>query len=71
VSVTRTRSRLANEVKRAKRDQDDQSEERVADARRELAVAKLEAYIAAVVAAAPPLSEDQKQRLALLLRATP
>ncbi len=71
MSVTGARSILANEVKRAKRTTDPASQARVADARRELAAAKLEAYIKAVVAACPPLSEDQKQRLRLLLRATP
>lgn len=41
--------------------------ERVEDARRDLAAAKLEQYITDVVAAAPPLSAEQRERLALLL----
>ena len=38
------------------------------DARRTLAAEKLEQYIARVVAEAPPLSAEQKARLAALLR---
>jgi hypothetical protein len=41
----------------------------IADARRELAAAKLEAYVAKVVAEAPPLSPEQRDRIALLFRA--
>jgi hypothetical protein len=39
-----------------------------ADAKRNLAAANLEACIKRVVAEAPPLTEDQRSRLALLLR---
>lgn len=42
--------------------------EREAQARRDLAEAKVAAYIERVLAAAPPLSEEQRQRLAELLR---
>lgn len=38
------------------------------DARRELAAANLEQYIARVVATAPPLTSEQQERLAGLLR---
>ncbi len=38
-----------------------------ADAKRNLAAANLEAYIKRIVAEAPPLTEDQRSRLALLL----
>jgi len=38
--------------------------------RRDLAAQRLEDYIKATVAAAPPLTADQKTRLALLLRPT-
>ncbi len=37
-------------------------------ARRGLAAAKIEDYIERTVAAAPPLTDDQRDRLALLLR---
>ena len=43
---------------------------RIADARRELAAAKIADYIEAVVDSAPPLSLEQCDRLALLLRPT-
>ena len=39
-----------------------------ADAKRNLAAANLEAHIQRIVAQAPPLTEDQRSRLALLLR---
>jgi hypothetical protein len=39
--------------------------------RRVLAEARLAAYITAVVAAAPPLRPEQRERLALLLGGTP
>ncbi len=68
MSVTVARSVLANEVKRAKRKADPESEARVADACRELAAAKLEAYIRAAVAAAPPLTSEMRDRLTVLLR---
>ena len=42
--------------------------ERLADARRDLAAAKLAEYIARTVDAAPPLTDDQRARLAALLR---
>ena len=38
------------------------------DARRELRAARLEDYIRRTVDAAPPLTDDQRDRLALLLR---
>ena len=41
---------------------------RRAEARRDLNAAKLEAYIEKTLAAAPPLSEEQRSRLAELLR---
>lgn len=37
-------------------------------ARRDLAAANLAAYVSRVVAAAPPLSAEQRDRLAILLR---
>jgi hypothetical protein len=40
----------------------------LADARRELAAARLTDYIQKVVGEAPPLSNEQREKLALLLR---
>jgi hypothetical protein len=40
----------------------------VPDARRDLAAAKLEQYVAKVVATAPPLTSAQRDRIAALLR---
>lgn len=40
----------------------------VLDARRDLAAARLEDYITRTVDAAPPLSSEQRDKLALLLR---
>lgn len=68
--VAQPRSRGANETQRAKHRPEEPSRERLIEARRALAVAKLESYIAAVVAAAPPLTDDQRSRLALVLRRT-
>lgn len=42
---------------------------RTIDARRDHAAAKLETYVREIVAAAPPLSERQRNRLAVLLLA--
>lgn len=46
----------------------DASPEAIAEARRELAAAKLEDYITRTVDAAPPLTPEQRERLAALLR---
>lgn len=43
---------------------------RVLDAKRDLAAAQLADHIARVVDAAPPLTDEQRDRLALLLRPT-
>lgn len=65
--VTTARSHLAHEVKRAKRHPEPGSAKRIAAARRDLAAAKLESYVSSVVAAAPPLTRDQKNAIALLI----
>ena len=44
---------------------------RLDDLRRDLAVAKLTEYINKTVDAAPPLSNEQRERLATLLRGGP
>ncbi len=67
-SIKLARSHLANEVKRAKRQADPESEKRVVEARRELIAAKLEAHISEVVAGALDLSPEVRSRLATLLR---
>ncbi|PZP17066.1 MAG: hypothetical protein DI611_03885 [Brachybacterium faecium] len=41
---------------------------RVADARRDLAAANLEQYIGKVTADAPPLTDEQRDHLAALIR---
>jgi hypothetical protein len=71
MNVAQAKSRLAVQAKRAKRTGDVASDERVADARRELAVAKLEAYIEAVVANAPEFSTEQRTRLQALIATAP
>ena len=40
----------------------------IAEASRDLAAAKLEQYVAKTVAAAPPLTREQAERIAALLR---
>lgn len=40
----------------------------LAAARRDLAAAKLEAYVSRIIAEAPPLSPEQLDRVAVLLR---
>lgn len=68
MSVFQSRSRLGNAVKQAKADGvSPASSPAVTDARRELAEAKLRAHIEQVVAAAPPLTAEQRSRLASLL----
>lgn len=42
----------------------------VEDARRDLAAAKIEQYVASVVADAPPLTDAQRDRLAGIIRAS-
>ena len=67
-AVFRARAKVANESKKAKRNhQPVESSQSVQTARRELAEEKIAAYIAKTVAAAPPLSDEQRDRLAALL----
>ncbi len=69
MSVTRARSRVALEAKAAKNNPEPSSHARLSDARRDLAEAKLAACIQRVVDDAPvPLSPEQRDRLAVLLR---
>ena len=66
ISWTKARSRLANTVKA-----DPTNVDAIADARRELKAARLADYITRVVDESPPLTGEQRNRLALLLRGTP
>lgn len=43
----------------------------ITDAKRDLAAANLQQYIEKVVSTAPPLTDEQRDRLAALLRSTP
>lgn len=42
-----------------------------AEARRDLAAANIQAYVQRVIAAAPPLTNEQREKLAMLLSAPP
>ena len=69
MSVTVTRSKLANSVKRCRAaGGDPATDEDVATARRDHAAEKLHAYVERIVADAPPLTDEQRSRLAGLLR---
>lgn len=59
--VAQTRSRVAVAARRGTPDE-------VAEAKRDHAAAKIAAHIAKVVAEAPPLTPEQRDRLAGLLR---
>ena len=64
----KAQSDLANAVKKARRDAaDPQAANEVVEARRGFAAAKLEAYIAEVMAQAPELTQAQKAKLAVML----
>lgn len=63
MSWTAERARVASLSKSRKPD-----DPQLVDARRDLRAARLEAYVAEVVAAAPPLTADQRDRIAALLR---
>ena len=71
MSVVSSRSILGNAVKAAKgRGQEPESDSAVLDARRSLAEAKISAYVAQVVADAPPLTPEQQARLRSLFTAS-
>lgn len=59
-AVLRARGRLGVASRRGNRDE-------IAEAHRDLAAAKIAAYIDKVVAEAPPLTDAQRERLAALL----
>lgn len=60
-NVIQARSALGNATRSGDSD-------KISDARRDLAAAKLEAFIEKTIAEAPPLSAEQLDRLAVLLR---
>lgn len=65
------RAAIARASRRAKHSPDDESAARqLAVARRDYYAASLERYIERTVAAAPDLTPEQRDRLALLLRPT-
>ncbi len=68
MSLSQRRSEVGNAAKRYKSHPDAQRRRALDEARRDLAVAKLEAYIQRVVDESPRLSPEQRDRLALLLR---
>lgn len=61
LTVAQAKSRLGVAARRG-------SAVQVNEARRALAAAKLEQYVSRVVAEAPPLTNDQADRIAALLR---
>jgi hypothetical protein len=63
----KSRSLVANAEKRRKKVPGPIADEAVKGARRALAEAKIASYVAKVVAAAPPLTAEQRDRLATLL----
>ncbi len=69
MSVSTARSRVAHESKKQKQSGKVEPTPALVEARRDLAAAKLEAYIQRVVDEAPELTAEQKSRLALLLKA--
>ncbi len=69
--VLKARAHLGNESKRIKKSGADPATAMtpaLQEARKDLAAAKLEAYISAVVAASPLLSPETAARLAVLLQ---
>lgn len=68
MSVVKARSRVAVEVKKQKREGAPDPSPGVLDARRALAEEKIREFVERTVASAPPLTPDQRDRLALLLR---
>lgn len=65
--VSRAKSALAVEAKKHKRSGGREAE--LAEARRVLAEEKIRAFVAKAVAGAPPLTDEQLSRLALLFAA--
>lgn len=64
------RARIARAERSAKRQDTPEQRDRVRALRADYAAEKLAEYIEQVIAAAPPLTPEQRDRLALLLRPT-
>lgn len=70
MSVSRKRSKLTAQAKinKYKNEPGESSSGPAQAARRELAEAEIAEYVSRTVAAAPPLDDEQRSRLAVLLR---
>lgn len=68
MSLSQQRSRVGNAAKTHKAKPSDQTRSQLDDARRALAEEKIKAFVERTVASAPPLTPDQRDRLAVLLR---
>lgn len=67
-SVSKARSRVAHESKKQKKSGQVEAAPSLIEARRDLAAAKLEAYVTRLVDQSPALSPEQQSAIALILR---
>lgn len=68
MSVSHARSRLALEAKKNRREGGDPDAPELVHARQHLAEEKIREFVERAVAQAPPLTADQRERLASLFR---
>ncbi len=68
VSLSKQRSQVGNAGKQHKRAPSPETRAALDEARRDLAAAKLESYVAEVLATAPELSASQKAAIGALLQ---
>ena len=69
MSVVKARAQLGNAVKAAKRNPESAvASKRVADARQNLASAKLDAHVRTLVESAPKLTPAQRDALSIIVR---
>lgn len=68
MSVNKARSRVANEIKKSKKVGAPANFAAVQDVRRALPEEKIRAYVERTVASAPPLTQEQRERLTSLGR---
>jgi hypothetical protein len=69
MSVLQARSQLGNAVKKSRSEgRTPERDSSVEDARRDLAAEKIAEFVTKTMATAPPLSADQRDRLAAILR---
>jgi hypothetical protein len=66
-AITNTRSRVAVAARRHKKKPSEGTAEALATARKDLAAAKIEAYVARVIADSGPLTDEQRAKLAVVL----